>query len=173
MTLWLGMSVPALALPSQSISTVLAWSKKHALVAPLQKARKLEPDEPDYESVIQIGGAIYNSNERLIFSVVVNPRSQKVESETIYYANPQGIPSLDFYTGAGFRLIEAIYDRSVMNDFVKAQLVKTRKLGNTIPIRLYRGKQFGYQVMGGGSSDSTSNFTIASPAQFEKLLTVR
>jgi hypothetical protein len=158
-------------LPGQTVEQVIAWSKSHNFLPPLQPVQKLEEHYPDYQSIIKLGQKQGQSASYISFEVFVNS-NKIVESQTIDYRDYSRIrPSLSFTQkdSEGLKLIQRIYGEQIKKDFITSKQVERGKsnLSNNSKINIYQGKLFIYQTF---NDPTFSQFSIFRPEALNRLI---
>jgi hypothetical protein len=158
-------------LPGQTVKQVIAWSRSHKFLPPLQAVQKLEDHYPDYQSIIKLGQKLGQSASYISFEVFVNS-NKIVESQTVDYRDYSRMrPSLSFTQkdSEGLKLIQKIYSEQIKKDFIRAKQVESRKsnLSNNFKINIYQGKLFIYQTF---NDTNSSQFSIFRPEALNRLL---
>lgn len=136
-TLALGVSTSAQALPRQRVQTVVQWAKQHPILSPLKRG------------IGELSGLpFYNSQAKVnlgTFTFAMNPdrADQIVKNETIALATKTAFPGFTRTHSAGLNLIGKIYDQKLTTDFQKSAYIAKVSF-NDYELKFYRGKTFGY-----------------------------
>lgn len=133
-------SEAALALPGQSVSTVVQWSQNHPILPKLKREIAELSGQPYYisETKIDAGTVVLNVSP-------ADNNDTKVAEETIAFRTPQPATVFDFNrtNTKGLSLVERIYSRAIANDFRTSKYVARVEYPNR-DLRFYQGRLFSY-----------------------------
>jgi hypothetical protein len=146
----LSLSNNVLALPGMNSSQAVTWLEKNPVLGGLKPVRKLTQSYPDYNAE----GNFFLG--RVAFSLFLG-KSKLVESESIDYrpncertvsTGCQGLLRFEkSATETGHQLIQKIYGKNLLNDFLASKLIDTYS-GTTLPgtHRWYEGSLYNYST---------------------------